>query len=59
LAVSRPTSVAFGGADLGTLFITSMHHGMTAEERAREPLAGALFQTRPGIAGLPEPLFAG
>lgn len=58
LPVSRPTSVAFGGDDLGTLFVTTMQHGLTDEQRAREPLAGCLFALRPGVRGLPEPEFA-
>jgi L-arabinonolactonase len=41
LPVSRPTSVMFGGSDLRTLFITSMKHGLSAEELAREPQAAA------------------
>ncbi|HEX2134490.1 MAG TPA: SMP-30/gluconolactonase/LRE family protein [Microvirga sp.] len=59
LPVSRPTSVAFVGPDLRTLFITSMRVGLSEEERSREALAGAVFVTRPGVAGLPEPRFLG
>ena len=57
--VSRPTSVMFGGADLRTLFITSMRHGLSDAERQAEPLAGATFAVNAGVAGLPEPRFAG
>ncbi len=57
--VSRPTSVMFGGADLRTLFVTSMRHGLDEEALAGEALAGATFALDPGVAGLPEPRFAG
>lgn len=49
LPVSRPTSVAFGGVRLDTLYITSMVHEPT---RQQEPLAGALFCADPGVSGL-------
>ena len=51
LPVSRVTSCTFGGADLGTLFITTAFEGLTAEPRAAEPLAGSVFTTRPGVRG--------
>jgi sugar lactone lactonase YvrE len=52
------TSCAFGGADFSTLFITSATHNMTAEQRAAQPLAGALLATEVGVRGLPEPRYA-
>jgi len=57
--VRRPTSVAFAGDDLGTLYVTSGTMRMTAEERAREPVAGNLFRLETPFRGLPEPRFAG
>jgi len=48
LPVAKPTMCAFGGADLGTLLITSMQ-GPQAQD-----LAGALFALRPGVCGLAE-----
>jgi hypothetical protein len=36
-----------------------MRHGMTAEELAREPLAGAVLALDPGVAGGAETRFAG
>jgi len=51
LPVTRVTSVAFGGHDLGDLYITSMADGLTAEQQAGQPLAGALFRSRPGVTG--------
>lgn len=57
--VSKPTSVMFGGPDLRTLFITSMKYGLSAEELAHETQAGCIFAVDAGVAGLPEPRFAG
>lgn len=57
--VSRPTSVMFGGPDLRTLFVTSMRHGLDEQALAGEVLAGATVALDPGVAGLPEPRFAG
>lgn len=57
LPVSCPTMVAFGGADLSTLYITSASHRLSEAERAAQPLAGGIFCCEPGVRGLPEPLF--
>ena len=51
--VARPTSVAFGGADMGDLFVTSARIDLTAAELAAQPLAGRLLHLRPGPTGLP------
>jgi sugar lactone lactonase YvrE len=59
LPVSRVTMCAFGGPGLRTLYITTAREGMAEEDHAREPLAGGLFAVDVGIAGLPEPRFAG
>lgn len=59
LPVTRPSSVAFGGPDLGTLYITTLAHGMTQEQRSAQPLAGALLALDPGVTGLPQPRFRG
>lgn len=50
------TKLAFGGPDLATLYATSAHQEMSAEERAAQPLAGALFAFRPDVGGHPLPL---
>jgi sugar lactone lactonase YvrE len=50
--VSQPSSCAFGGPDLGDLYITSAREGFGEEDEAREPHAGGLFRVRPGVAGL-------
>jgi sugar lactone lactonase YvrE len=53
LPVTNPTSLAFGGTDLKTLFVTSARHLLSAEQLAREPLAGSVLALRPGVAGRP------
>ena len=59
LPVSRVTSLAFGGSDLRTLYITSSSYKLTAEERAAQPLAGALFAMHSPVPGLAATIFAG
>jgi len=53
------TMVAFGGADLSTLYVTTSCEALTPAERAEAPLAGALFALEAGVAGLPEPEYCG
>lgn len=57
--VAQPSSVAFGGEDLSTLYITSAREGLSAENLAEQPQAGNLFACQPGARGLPEPEFGG
>jgi sugar lactone lactonase YvrE len=59
LPVSRGTGVAFGGPDLGTLYITSATETLTDAEIAEEPLAGSVFACTPGVRGIAETPFAG
>ena len=59
LPVSRVTCPMFGGPDLATLYVTTAKIMLSAEELAREPLAGALFALDAGVAGLPEAAFGG
>jgi sugar lactone lactonase YvrE len=53
----RVTMVAFGGADLRTLFITTARDGATAEELAADVHAGGIFACQLDVAGRPEPLY--
>lgn len=55
--VTRPTMVAFGGAYLRTLYVTSAREGAADEELARQPQAGGIFAVRLDVAGRPEPLY--
>jgi L-arabinonolactonase len=57
LPVPRPTCCAFGGTDLGTLFVTSARIGLDTGALDRAPLSGGVFSLRPGVSGLPEPRF--
>ncbi|MFU8850175.1 SMP-30/gluconolactonase/LRE family protein [Micromonospora sp. SL1-18] len=53
------TSVALGGSDLRTLFITTASIGLGAAELAADPAAGALLAVAVDTPGRPEPMFAG
>jgi len=53
LPASRVTSCCFGGPDLQDLYITSAWQGMAEDQRSREPLAGGIFRSRPGVQGQP------
>lgn len=57
--VSRPTSLAFGGRNLDTLFVTSAQQGTQDGPVAAEPQAGDLFRLSPGVKGLAETPFGG
>jgi L-arabinonolactonase len=52
MPVHKPTCLAFGGAKLDTLYITSARYHMPPHELEAEPLAGALFAISPGVTGL-------
>ncbi len=57
--VTQPTSCAFGGADMATLFITSASQRLSPDALQRQPLAGALFALHTGTRGCPEAHYAG
>ncbi len=59
MPVSKPSSCMFGGKNLDELYITTISDGLTAEQKAREPMAGDLFMVKTEVKGLPEPDFAG
>lgn len=59
LPVPRPTSLAFGGDNLETLFVTSASIQLTRQQLNEAPLSGGLFALQPGARGLAEPRFAG
>lgn len=60
LPVPRPTSCAFGGDNLATLFVTSARVRLSAAELAQAPLSGSVFAIDTGGPhGLPEPCFHG
>ncbi|MFN0194053.1 MAG: SMP-30/gluconolactonase/LRE family protein [Aestuariivirga sp.] len=55
----RVTSLAFGGTDFKTAYVTTARHGHTPEEDKRFPQQGGLFAFEAPVAGLPRPQFAG
>lgn len=55
LPVKCPTSVAFGGPDLRTLYITSASHGRSKEELEQYPLSGKVLAIKMDVAGREEP----
>lgn len=57
--VPRPTSVAFGGRDLATLFITSARVRVPAKILAEAPFSGGILAADTGVSGRPASLFAG
>lgn len=59
LPVTRPTMIAFGGADWRTAYVTTARTGLTDAQLAEQPLAGALFTFRVDVPGLPEWDFGG
>jgi sugar lactone lactonase YvrE len=54
LPCSRVTKAAFAGDDLKTLYITTAHVALDAEQRQQQPLAGGLFRVRVDVPGLPQ-----
>jgi hypothetical protein len=59
LPVSQVTSAAFGGADVGTLYITTALENFTADDLRKQPHAGDIFACTPGVTGRPPFLFGG
>jgi sugar lactone lactonase YvrE len=57
LPLRCPTMVAFGGADLRTLYITSASHKRAPAELAQYPLTGRVLSMRVDAAGLREPFY--
>jgi sugar lactone lactonase YvrE len=55
--VSRPTACAFGGPNLGTLYVTTARFRLPPDKLAAEPLAGGLLALDVGVRGLPEPVY--
>lgn len=53
--VKKPAMCAFGGPGLDTLFVTSIRPDNI--DLADQPLAGGVFALRPGVCGMPEPVF--
>ena len=59
MPVPNITSCTFAGSKLDTLYITTARHLLNEEDVRKYPLSGSLFSCKPGVTGLPAPLFAG
>jgi len=57
--VDHPSSCAFGGEDLATLYITTARWLLSDEALACQPWAGSLLAFEPGVSGLALPPFGG
>ena len=55
LPVSQPTMCAFVGDALDEMVVTSATDKLTPEQRASQPLAGAVLRLRPGVRGILRP----
>ena len=55
LPISQPTMPAFAGTDLAALYITSASDKMSAADKRREPLAGAVLRLDVGARGIDRP----
>ena len=57
LPVQRPTSLAFGGKDFKSLFITSAFVGLSESERQSQASAGNLFMLKTSSSGSASKIF--
>ncbi|MGN6849963.1 MAG: SMP-30/gluconolactonase/LRE family protein [Sphingomicrobium sp.] len=56
LPVSNVTKIAFGGADLRTVYATTARQLLTPEQIAKQPQIGDLFEFTVDVPGVPCPL---
>jgi len=54
LPTSRPTMIAFGGEDRRTAYVTTARTGLSPEQLAEQPLAGAIFSFPVAVPGVAE-----
>jgi sugar lactone lactonase YvrE len=59
LPCSNPTMPCFGGADLRTIFVTSLRHDVPPDVLAAKPLSGGIFAVRADVPGVPVARFSG
>ena len=58
IPTNNPTCPAFGGPELGTLYVTTSRQQHTADELARAPQAGGVFGIgMPDVRGIPDTSF--
>jgi sugar lactone lactonase YvrE len=53
----RPTSIAFGGPELRTMYVTSARFGLSEEELRAWPASGSVFEVDCATPGLPANVF--
>jgi sugar lactone lactonase YvrE len=53
LPCSNPTAPCFGGADLKTIYVTSLRHDLPADVLAAKPLSGGIFAVQVDVPGVP------
>jgi len=58
IPVANPTSCAFGGPDLGDLYVTTGHQLDDPADLEAGSHLGSLFRCRPGVTGLPAGRYA-
>lgn len=56
---TAPTMPCFGGADMKTIYVTSLRHNVSAERLAAKPLSGGIFALRVDVPGVPVAMFKG
>jgi L-arabinonolactonase len=56
---AQPSCAAFGGADFGTLYVTSARIGLADDALKSDAHAGGVFVATPGARGIAEAVFAG
>jgi sugar lactone lactonase YvrE len=59
MPVEQPSSCAFGGADLTTLYVTTAREDLSDEALQAQPLAGSVLAFEAGVKGLALPAFDG
>jgi L-arabinonolactonase len=59
MPTAQPSCTAFGGADFGTLYVTSARIGLDDHALQSDAHAGGVFVATPGARGIAEAVFAG
>jgi len=59
LPCSSPTMPCFGGADLKTIYVTSLRHDVPTHVLTEKPLSGGIFAVQVDVPGVPVARFAG
>jgi sugar lactone lactonase YvrE len=59
MPVEQPSSCAFGGPDMTTLYVTTAREDLSPDALAKQPLAGSVLAFETGVKGLVLPVFEG